>query len=346
MAANECTIEQFGSGLINRTWKITQPGQAYILQNINQQIFKRPEDIAANTSALAAWLKEKAPGYLFVNQLPTKEGAWLYRDAEQGYFRLTPFIAGSHSYNVVRSVGMGYEAAKQFGQFTRLLAGFPLQNLHTTLPDFHNLTLRYRQFEQALQQGNQARIAESQQSIALIRQFSDIRHTYEAILHNSNFKQRVTHHDTKINNVLFDEQFNGLCVIDLDTVMPGYFISDFGDMMRTYLSPSSEEEKDLDKVMVREEYFKAIVDGYLSEMRQELTPVEIQHLVYSGKFMTYMQAMRFLTDYLNNDVYYGATYEKHNLLRARNQLGLLQSITEKETILNHIVQHAAAVATS
>src|SRR5206468_9716554 len=132
---------------------------------------------------------------------------------------------------------------------------------------------------------------------------------------NPLFRQRVTHHDTKISNVLFNEQDKAVCVIDLDTVMPGYFISDVGDMMRTYLSPTSEEEKDFAKINVREEFFEAIVTAYLSEMKGQLTEIEKSHFIYAGKFMIYMQAIRFLTDHLNNDLYYGARYEGHNLIR-------------------------------
>ena len=151
---------------------------------------------------------------------------------------------------------------------------------------------------------------------------------------NSAFKKRVTHHDTKISNVLFDAQDKGLCVIDLDTVMPGYFISDAGDMMRTYLSPAGEEETDYSKIDVRENYFDAIVQGYLSEMKDELSAEEKKYFVYAGKFMIYMQALRFITDYLNNDIYYGASYELHNLNRATNQLTLLNILTSKEEALN------------
>src|SRR5688500_12488347 len=134
-----------------------------------------------------------------------------------------------------------------------------------------------------------------------------------------------------------DQNDKGLCVIDLDTVMPGYFISDFGDMMRTYLSPVSEEETDFSKIEIRVEYFKAISQGYISEMENVLTPVEKEHLVYAGKFMTYMQALRFLTDYLNNDVYYNSKYEGQNFTRANNQIMLLKKIIEKEKTLQQLI---------
>ena len=153
-------------------------------------------------------------------------------------------------------------------------------------------------------------------------------------MHNPSFKLRVTHHDTKISNVLFNQEDKGLCVIDLDTVMPGYFISDVGDMIRTYLSPANEEEKDFSKIEIREEYFSAIWKGYMSEMNDELSTEEKNHFIYAGKFMIYMQAIRFLTDHLNNDIYYGAKYPGHNLVRAGNQAVLLQRLLEKEALLS------------
>ena len=143
--------------------------------------------------------------------------------------------------------------------------------------------------------------------------------------------------------MLFNSKNKGLCVIDLDTVMPGYFISDIGDMMRTYLSPAGEEETDFNKVQVREEYFEAIVNGYLSEMQDELSMVEKEYFIYAGKFMIYMQALRFLTDYLNNDIYYSAKYDLHNLNRTINQLTLLDKLVEKEERLKEIVANALLV---
>jgi Ser/Thr protein kinase RdoA (MazF antagonist) len=163
---------------------------------------------------------------------------------------------------------------------------------------------------------------------------------YERIKNNPDFRLRVTHHDTKISNVLFDDTDNALCVIDLDTVMPGYFISDVGDMMRTYLSPAGEEERDFSKIEVRVDFFKAIVSGYLHQMNDALTDAEKESFVYAGKFLIYMQALRFFSDHLNNDVYYGAAYEGQNEVRAQNQVVLLQRLCEKESTLQALVQEA------
>ncbi len=331
------SVKPFGSGLINNTWLISENGNEFILQRINQNVFKDPFAIATNIHLLCNYLKNQHPGYLFPCPQKTITGDNMAFIENEGYFRIFPFIKNSHTVDVVSSPSQAYEAAKQFGRFTNLLSGFPVDKLKITLPDFHNLPLRYSQFEKAIKEGNKERIKQSAAMISFLEDQQEIVSISEQIGNNPDFKKRVTHHDSKINNVLFDDNNKGLCVVDLDTVMPGYFISDFGDMMRTYLSPVSEEEKDLSKIEIREEYFKAIAEGYLSEMKKELTTVEKNYLVYAGKFMVYMQALRFLTDHLNNDIYYGSKYEGQNFIRANNQVCLLKKIIEKEKTLLEMV---------
>lgn len=287
-------------------------------------------DIAHNIRLIGQYLSENHPDYLFTTPQNTIQQRDIVHLPGEGYFRMFRFVQDSRAIDVVHNTQQAYEAAKQFGRFSKLLSAFPAEKLHITLPDFHNLTMRYAQFEEALQNGNAVRIHQSTEIISYLKSQRSIVATHENICANRDFKKRVTHHDTKISNVLFDEYDKGLCVIDLDTVMPGYFISDVGDMMRTYLSPVSEEEKGFDRIEIRNEYFEAIVQGYLSEMSDELTATEKDYFVYAGKFLIYMQALRFLTDYLNNDVYYGAVYEGHNFIRAKNQTVLLQKLTEKE----------------
>lgn len=325
----DTVINAFGTGLINHTWTVTQGGKKYILQRINTQVFHEPEAIADNISRIAAYLAEHAPDYFFVapvitangQQLITIEGEW------GGSFRVFPFVPGSHSKEVATSANQAFEAAKQFGRFTRLLSGFEAKTLHTTIPFFHDLSLRYRQFLQALENGNEERINQSAALIQQIKEQLQLVNRFVEIQQDPAFRIRVTHHDTKISNVLFDEQDLALCVIDLDTVMPGYFISDVGDMMRTYLPTVSEEEKDFSRINVREDMYHAIVKGYLAEMGEELSAAEKKSFFYAGRFMIYMQALRFLTDHINNDVYYGASYPDHNFVRAGNQLVLLQKLT-------------------
>lgn len=327
-------VEAFGSGLINHTWRVSNAEKVYILQRVNHQIFKKPEDIASNISLIAAYLQQNYPEYLFVSPIKTAKGEEMLFLEGEGYFRMFPFVEGSHSKDVVETPEQAFEAAAQFGKFTKLLrGGINITEMKTTLPQFHDLSLRYQQFLDALKQGNKERINESDELIQFLLQNADIVDVFDNIEKNPAFKLRVTHHDTKISNVLFDTHDKGLCVIDLDTVMPGYFISDVGDMMRTYLSPVSEEETDFSKIEVRETFYRAIVKGYFDEMKVELTDTEKQYFFYAGKFMIYMQALRFLTDYLNNDVYYGAKYPKHNFNRAKNQIILLQKLVEKEKII-------------
>ena len=333
-----CRVFPFGNGLINHTWKISYEGKEWILQRINHQIFRKPEDILDNCSMLSAYFKSDHPEYLFVAPVLTSEGQNFAKE-ENNYYRLFHFIENSYSCDTVSVPSLAYEAAKQFGKFTRMLSTFDPAQLHVTLPDFHNLTLRYQQFESALQTGNNQRIDQSTKDISFLKSQREIVEIYERIRNNPSFKLRVIHHDAKINNVLFDRRNNkGLCVIDLDTVMPGYFISDAGDMLRTYLSPVSEEEKDFSRIEIREEFFREIVKGYLGEMQSELGEEEKQYFVYAGKFAIYMQALRFLTDYLNKDIYYSIQYEDQNKVRADNQIILLRLFLEKENQLTRIAK--------
>lgn len=333
----DCIIEPLSTGLINTTWKIIKGEQWFILQRVNNKIFKNPYEIAENISRLEQYLTRHNPEYLFVAPLRDIHNQTLVYDSIQGYFRLFPFIRGSHTISVVATPDQAYEAAFQFGKFTNLLSNFDTKSLHLTIPDFHNLTLRYQQFEDVLKKGNPIRIKQSAELIAEIKIHHSILWDYERIKRNQNVPLRVTHNDTKISNVLFDERNKAICIIDLDTVMPGYFISDLGDMMRTYLSPANEEEKDFSKINVREDFFRAIVQGYLASIGSNLTQEESRLIFYSGLFLIYMQAIRFLTDYCNNDSYYGARYEEQNLVRAGNQLYLLKRLLERRDDFERII---------
>ncbi len=330
------SVEPLGNGLINRTWKVCTQDKSFVLQRINDNVFHEPQHIAENIRLIADYLHQHHPEYLFVtpHQKPNGED---FVVTEEGFFRMFPFIPRSHTIDAVQTPQQAYEAAKQFGKFTRLLADFDAGKLKITIPDFHNLSLRYQQFLCALKNGNPERVQQSRELIRDINNHADIVQHFEQIEINLEFRLRVIHHDTKISNVLFDENNKGICVIDLDTVMPGYFISDVGDMMRTYLSPITEEETDFTKIEVRDEFYQAIVQGYFSEMEDVLSQTEKQQFFYAGKFMIYMQALRFLTDHLNNDVYYGAKYENHNFIRAQNQSILLKRLIEKEKSLSGIL---------
>lgn len=335
--STSASVTAFGNGLINNTWKVEDENKIYILQKINTNVFKHPEYISENIHSIANYLLTHHPEYFFLTPVKTATGRDLVFIEHAGYYRMFHFVKNSHTVDVAENKYQTFEAAKKFGEFTKLLSDFPVDELKITLPDFHNLSLRYKDFETAKQFGIKERIEKASEHIQFLEAQKNIVDEFEKIKTSGNFKLRVTHHDTKISNVLFDDNEKGLCVIDLDTLMPGYFISDVGDMLRTYLSPVSEEEKDISKISLREDFFEAIAAGYLSEMQQILSQEEIEHFVYAGKFMIYMQALRFITDYLNNDVYYGSAYPEQNFYRAANQIQLLKLLIQNEDKLNNIV---------
>ncbi|MEP6676530.1 MAG: aminoglycoside phosphotransferase family protein [Ferruginibacter sp.] len=327
---DEIKCVPFGNGLINHTWKLTSGENHFILQSLNTNIFKNPNHIADNISLIGNYLSEHQPGYFFVR--PIKSGKEML-EVDGSFFRLFPFVENSHTVDVATKPQQAYEAASQFARFSKVLSALDPGQLYITLADFHNLSLRYAQFEKALQDAGKERLAQSQELISIIQQHKNIVTEFESIKQDPAFRIRITHHDTKISNVLFDENNKGICVIDLDTVMPGYFISDVGDMMRTYLSPAGEEETNFSLIEIRSSFYHAIADGYLSEMKDELSATEKKYFLFAGKFMVYMQAIRFLTDHLNNDIYYGAKYEGHNFIRAGNQLFLLERLINFENQL-------------
>ncbi|MBS1627028.1 MAG: aminoglycoside phosphotransferase family protein [Bacteroidetes bacterium] len=323
---NTC-YEPLGSGLINSTWKVTTENNIYVLQAINHHVFKNPEYIDENIKLVTDFLSKKNPEYLFPTLLKTNTGNSFIK-LEGEWFRVLSFIKNTQTFTTVNNELQAFEAAKQFGNFTALLNELNCNALHIVLPDFHNLSLRYEQFNDALKTGNNIRIIECKDAIAFLQSQKNIVEEWRKFITHKEAEQRVTHHDTKISNVLFNECNEGACVIDLDTIMPGYFISDVGDMFRTYISPVSEEETDFNKITIRKNIITAIYNGYMQPMKNLLSVFEQDHFYFSGEFMIYMQALRFLTDYLNNDIYYGCKYEKHNYNRAINQITLLQQFQQ------------------
>ena len=334
---SEYSVQQFHSGLINKTWKVGTTGKSYILQQVNDHVFKNPEDIDQNLLKLKNYLNSHFPDYLFVAPIASSDGRTIIHTGD-GYFRLLPFIEGSQTLDFARTSEEAFEAARQFGKFSKLLSGFDADGLAYTLPDFHNLTLRFTQFLDACTHASPERLSRATEAITFIKENDHIVSMYDQIRNDKSILHRVIHHDTKISNVLFNSENEGMCVIDLDTVMPGYFFSDTGDMMRTYLSYANEEEVDLHKIDIRTDFFRAIYNGYFSEMGPHLTEGEKELFIYSGEFIIYMQAIRFLADYLNNDTYYGAKYPEHNFNRAMNQITLLKQYMALKPEFQRIIQ--------
>ena len=312
-------------GLINSTYSINTTQGDFIFQSINHHVFKTPSAIDNNINAISNFVKKQDPNYLFTHLVPTNEGKTLI-EWEGGYYRAFQKIDG-YALSVLENENQVEEAAKQFSKFTQVLKGFEVDLLQDTLPQFHDLNLRYHQFTAAIENGDAQRIESTQEEISFLKEHKKLVDIYDHFIKNKEAKKRVTHHDTKISNVLFNKVDGveaAICVIDLDNVMAGHFISDVGDMCRTCLCAVSEEEKDLNKVKVDSKKWDALKKGYLHNMESELSHFELDHFFYSGQFMIYMQALRFLTDHLNRDIYYGAKYDGQNLVRTQNQIRLLE----------------------
>ncbi len=332
-------LQQIGSGHINRTYLLTtQKENKFILQQINTKVFKNPNAIANNIKAVADYLKTNSPNYLFPAPVSTLTGELMFH-FEDEYWRLMPFVSDTIAHDKLNEPKQAYEAAKQFGKLSRLLKDFNPSILNPTISGFHDLNWRYEQFTFAIDKTGSVLKDNAAKEIETSIHHHFIIDYYKSYKNSKNFPNRVMHHDTKISNVLLDKDTNdGVCVIDLDTLMPGKFISDLGDMMRTYLCAFSENETDLSKINIRLDYFEATVNGYLSEMADILTETEKELILFSGKYMIYMQALRFLTDYLNDNIYYPITYPEQNLDRAKNQFKLLSELFENEKILQDIIE--------
>jgi len=334
------TITQIGTGLINRTYLLSPLAgdKKFILQNINTAVFKAPWAIANNLKAISNYLSIQAPAYLFIKPILTVAGEEMAHINEE-FWRLLPFVPNTISLDVLTEPRQAFEAAKQFGKLSRLLNAFDVKSLQATIPGFHDLALRYKQFTKALSETSATLHAQAKTQIEDALNHQYILDYYISYSHRNNFPDHVMHHDTKISNVLLNEKtFEGVCVIDLDTIMPGKFISDLGDMMRTYLCAFSENETNLSLIKIRIPYFEAMIKGYLSEMNSILTETEKQLILFSGKYIIYMQALRFLTDFLNGNIYYPISYPAQNLDRAKNQFKLLSEVAANEKELQEIIE--------
>jgi len=339
LTSKNIKLQQIGSGHINRTYLLTNlsDDKQYVLQNINVHVFANPMAIADNIKHVADYLVAHFPDYLFPAPIATITNEFMVSHNGE-YWRLIPFVKDTLALDTLTSPKQAFEAAKQFGKLSRLLDDFDSNKLTPSIIGFHDLALRYKQFSNALKESKEDFRIKAAKEINVAVNYENILYQYQLFTKRDDFPDRVMHHDTKISNVLLaKDTFEGVCVIDLDTLMPGKFISDLGDMMRTYLCEFSENEKDLSKITIRIEYFSAMMEGYLSEMGDILTSTEKEMILFSGKYIIYMQALRFLTDYLNGSVYYPVHYPEQNLDRTKNQLKLLQELIKNETQLQDII---------
>jgi len=312
-------------GLINQTFEVSSVQGEFILQNINTQVFKDPFAIDHNIIAIGHYYNTYQPNQLFTHLVPNLAGETLIEFAGK-YYRAFKKIDGI-ALDVLSTAAQAKAAANQFGQFTASLIEFPIAQLKVTIPQFHDLALRYHQFEQALIHGDANRISQAKEAILFLQSHQAYVKQWLHFTGHQDAHLRVTHHDTKISNVLFKDDA-AICVIDLDTTMPGYFISDVGDMCRTYLCPVNEACQDLNQIKVLPERWTAIQEGYLEAMGEFLTNFEKDHFAFSGQSIIYMQALRFLTDFLELDRYYRVERPCQNLDRTNNQIQLLKEFNK------------------
>lgn len=335
-------IQPYGNGHINDTFLVSS--QRYILQRINTSIFQNPEELMENIQNVTAFLRDKIvgdggdPDRETLTVIPTRDGRNYYELDEQHVYRVYKFIGNTISIENSKTPENLYEAGAGFGHFQKLLADFPVEKLYETIQDFHHTPKRVEALKEAIRQDRAGRAASVQAEITFALENAAWADTVIAGMEAGKIPVRVTHNDTKINNILFDEKTHkAVAVIDLDTVMPGSMLYDFGDALRMGGSTGAEDETDLDKVWFDEKAFEAFARGYLSEMKDALTDAEIALLPFSAKLLTYECGIRFLTDYLNGDTYFKIHREHHNLDRARNQFKLVADIAGKEKALAEII---------
>ena len=344
------SITPFGGGHINRTYivTVTEDGgkteQKYTLQQINTTVFRDPHALMDNIQRVTSHIRQKLraegkdPERGTLHMLPDRTGQYRYiKDDFGSYWRMYRFIDDSYAYDTVENPEMFRNAAKMFGLFQAQLADFPAFTLNETIPHFHDTGSRYLDFESAVARDAAGRAASVQEEIEFVRARRKETYCIQNHVIAGDIPLRVTHNDTKLNNVLMDADGEGLCVIDLDTVMPGSALYDFGDSIRYGASTAAEDEPDLSKVSLDLTLFEAFADGYLETAGQAMTVLERQLLPFSAKMMTLECGMRFLADYLNGDVYFKIEQADHNLLRARTQFKLVQEDEDKMEEMNAIV---------
>lgn len=353
IAGRFVSAEEVETGLINSTWIATFETEQgtrprYILQRINSSVFGDPMVVMSNVECVTRHINmkvmrvKKDSGGQTLSLYPDRHGKCFHKGPNGGIWRCYNFIEGCRTYDVVESTRQAYQAGHAFGAFLDLVSDLPATEVVEVIPNFHNTPQRYLQLREAVAADRMGRVAEVTKELALIESFAPELDRIARRAETGELPLRVTHNDTKINNVLFDIATDeAVCVIDLDTVMPGIALYDFGDLVRTATNPAEEDERDLSKVEMRLSIFESLVEGYLEAAEDVLTDQEVSLLAFSGKLIAIELGMRFLADHLNGDRYFRIKREGHNLDRARTQLRLASLIGEAEPKMNAFVAKLA-----
>ena len=342
-------VKPLGNGLINDTYHVVTEGDApdYVLQRINNAIFQDVDLLQHNIEVVTAHIRHKLEasgtddiGRKVLQLVKAHDGKTYYRDDADRYWRVTVFIPDSVTHEAVTPQS-AHDCGKAFGNFEKMLVDVPEQ-LGEPIPDFHNMELRMRQLREAVQNDAAGRLDEVRDIVDELERGADEMCQAERLYREGKLPKRICHCDTKVNNMLFDRQGQVLCVIDLDTVMPSFIFSDYGDFLRTGANFTGEDDPDLSHVGFNEEIFKAFTKGYLESARDFLTPIEINMLPYAVALFPFMQCVRFLADYINGDTYYTIKYPTHHLDRARNQLALYRDVRRHDAMMAAFIQETGA----
>ncbi len=339
--------EPYGSGHIHDTFRIETAERErddYILQRLNNRIFKNIPELQNNIERVTVHLRNKLkaiPGSDIKREclilIPAQDGKSWMIDKNGNFWRMYIFISNHHSYNIVDSADKAYEGGKAIGRFQAMLSDMPGGPLFETIPMFHNIENRLKIFNQKIKEDPVKRADGVREEINDVLIRSEEMRTILKLGAENKIPLRITHNDTKFNNILLDENDKALCVIDLDTVMPGFVHYDFGDAIRTVANSSPEDEKHLSKINMDIAFFQAYSEGYLSETGDTLNNIEKEYLAFAPKLITYTIAVRFLTDYIDGDNYFKIHHELHNLQRARAQLRLVKSMEEQYDEMKRII---------
>ena len=342
------TMERFGSGYVNDTFRVVTEGDFYILQRINTVAFHDPDAVMANVVGVTEYLGEqirKAGGDRSREALEVirpRNGGPYYKDSEGGAWRVFPFVRDIVCYDSAETPELFEASARAFGKFQRMLDGYPAETLYETIPRFHDTEDRLAKLKEAIAEDVMGRVAECAEEIRFaIDREADCSVAMRA-LRGGILPLRVTHNDTKLNNVLIDKATgNGICIVDLDTTMPGLSINDFGDSIRFGANHAAEDERDLSKVNFDIDLFEAYTRGYLEGVGDTLTPAEMDYLPWGARLMTLECGIRFLTDYLAGDSYFHTDRPKQNLDRCRTQFKLVRDMEEQFERMGKIVARCA-----
>lgn len=343
------SIERFGSGHINDSFLVVldrMDGTEYrvMLQRLNTKVFTRPVEVMENIMGVSSFLRKKIvenggdPDRETVNVIPAKDEKPYYVSPEGDFWRCYKFIENATGYDQVETTEDFYQSAVAFGNFQRLLADYPAETLHETIMGFHDTKARFEVFKKVVEEDSLGRASAVQKEIDFVLAHEDVANVFGDMLEKGELPLRVTHNDTKLNNVMIDnDTHEGICVIDLDTVMPGLAMNDFGDSIRFGASTAAEDERDLDKVWCDMDLYEAYVKGFIEGCGGKLTKTEIEMLPMGAKVMTFECGMRFLTDYLQGDTYFKVHRENQNLDRCRTQFKLVSDMENKWDIMNEII---------